>query len=565
MIPCHPKIKLLTIPVCLFCLTAQSRPFEIIAQSDPKITTHQLQSGDFILGVTDLGGGSINMMTLPGVGDISTREADRYGRMGQMAVRDSLHGGRYNPTQAGFYETLGTQCEITTTPGKLTCEPRGIALWHGDGQYDFTEWENIGRDPYDNDGGNSDIDGLDESNLSVVINGRTFTKQEAEVYSEYDFYGTYEDYKGKLGMEASVIRHYAEFRFIREPGHCVYQHREGTKLYDPNLIQGDISVEQPTGTHRGTEGELSNPIKAWNLRYDNAEWTAPYRWVNQNSTQWTVEQRSSRIYRADNPARAAIIISEASSADFGRAMAIYYPKSEINNYPVVGVVEATGAIAYKDPRTNLIKAVDDPTVVVTRMSKIGFTTRIRGMIARNRLAAGVYETWREEYFILYGTPRQIMDAIDAYEAPKVPQSIVFPALEAAVVGDPDRTIPASASSGLPVSFYSLNPAVATVSGNTLTIVGPGEATIVATQGGSRTFNIAPEVSRLLVVSCEVVGGEKWAGYDLVGGEYVDTTDWFGWLNIAADPYVYSESLTQWIFLPEDQVTVDGAWTYLFNY
>ena len=158
-----------------------------------------------------------------------------------------------------------------------------------------------------------------------------------------------------------------------------------------------------------------------------------------------------------------------------------------------------------------------------------------------------------------------MDAIDAYEAPKVPQSIVFPALEAAVVGDPDRTIPASASSGLPVSFYSLNPAVATVSGNTLTIVGPGEATIVATQGGSRTFNIAPEVSRLLVVSGEVVGGEKWAGYDLVGGEYVDTTDWFGWLNIAADPYVYSESLTQWIFLPEDQVTVDGAWTYLFNY
>lgn len=116
------------------------RPFEIIALSDPTITTHELTSGDFTLGVTDYGGGSINKMVIPGVGDISTREADRYGRMGQMAFRDSLHGGRYNPTQAGFYEYLGTQCEITTNPGKLTLEPRGIALWHGDGQYDFTEW-----------------------------------------------------------------------------------------------------------------------------------------------------------------------------------------------------------------------------------------------------------------------------------------------------------------------------------------------------------------------------------------------------------------------------------------
>jgi hypothetical protein len=537
------------------------RPFEIIALSDPTITTHELTSGDFTLGVTDYGGGSINKMVIPGVGDISTREADRYGRMGQMAVRDSLHGGRYNPTQAGFYEYLGTQCEITTNPGKLTLEPRGIALWHGDGQYDFTEWENIGRDPYDNDGGNSDIDGLDESNLEVVINGRTFTKQEAEVYSEYDFYGSYEDYKGRLGIETSAIRHYAEFRFIREPGHCVYQHREGTKLYNPALIQGDISVEQPRGTHRGTEGELSNPIKAWNLRFDNAEWDPNYRFVNRGSSQWVAEFRRTGIYRVDNPFRMAIIVAESNDPDTGRAMGIYYPKSEINNYPIIGVVEATGEIAYKDPRTNLLKAVEDRTVVRGAMTKIGFTTRIRGMISRDRLPQGVYETWREEYFIFYGTPRQIMDAIEAYEADKQHQVITFPLLQQVSPGSGQLTLAATASSGLPVTYTSSNPEVAIVTGNRIQIVGSGETTITASQYGNRDTAMAPDVSRALVVS----DGPDWAGFPVVAGQFVDTAGWLGWLNILAAPYIYSESLSQWLYLEEAQVNEAGTWAYFFNY
>jgi len=37
-----------------------AKPFKIIAQSDPKITTHEISSGEYIIGVTENGGGVIN-------------------------------------------------------------------------------------------------------------------------------------------------------------------------------------------------------------------------------------------------------------------------------------------------------------------------------------------------------------------------------------------------------------------------------------------------------------------------------------------------------------------------
>jgi len=60
---------------------------------------------------------------------------------------------------------------------------------------------------------------------------------------------------------------------------------------------------------------------------------------------------------------------------------------------------------------------------------------------------------------------------------------------------------ASASSGLPVSFESLHTAIATVDANgTVTIVGPGVATIRATQDGNGSYNAAPSVEQTLTVT-----------------------------------------------------------------
>jgi len=69
---------------------------------------------------------------------------------------------------------------------KLILPARPVALWYGDGKWDFCQWENIGADPYQNDNGFGDVDELDETNLPG--------KQNTEVKSEFDYYGIYHDY-----------------------------------------------------------------------------------------------------------------------------------------------------------------------------------------------------------------------------------------------------------------------------------------------------------------------------------------------------------------------------------
>jgi hypothetical protein len=80
------------------------------------------------------------------------------------------------------------------------------------------------------------------------------------------------------------------------------------------------------------------------------------------------------------------------------------------------------------------------------------------------------------------------------------QTIVFNSLPAKVFGDAPFALSATASSNLPITFNSNNSAVATISGNTVTIVGVGTATITASQGGTSNYNAAPNVEQTLTVS-----------------------------------------------------------------
>ena len=66
---------------------------------------------------------------------------------------------------------------------------------------------------------------------------------------------------------------------------------------------------------------------------------------------------------------------------------------------------------------------------------------------------------------------------------------------------------ATASSGLPVSYTSSNPGVATVSGNTVMMTGVGTTTITANQAGDATYLEAVSVSQPLVVGLAVWGGQ----------------------------------------------------------
>jgi hypothetical protein len=77
---------------------------------------------------------------------------------------------------------------------------------------------------------------------------------------------------------------------------------------------------------------------------------------------------------------------------------------------------------------------------------------------------------------------------------KANQTILFGALPNKIFGDAPFDVTATATSGLPVSL-AIKSGPATISGNTVTLTGPGEVTITATQGGNSNYEAAAPVEQ----------------------------------------------------------------------
>ncbi|MBI1767754.1 MAG: lamin tail domain-containing protein [Bacteroidetes bacterium] len=83
---------------------------------------------------------------------------------------------------------------------------------------------------------------------------------------------------------------------------------------------------------------------------------------------------------------------------------------------------------------------------------------------------------------------------------KADQAITFNTLASKTFGDVAITLEGTSSSGLTVTYSSSDPSVATVDGNSLTIVGAGPVTITASQAGNSDFNAAVDVPQPLIIS-----------------------------------------------------------------
>jgi len=83
---------------------------------------------------------------------------------------------------------------------------------------------------------------------------------------------------------------------------------------------------------------------------------------------------------------------------------------------------------------------------------------------------------------------------------KAEQTITLASTDAKTTSTTTYSLIQNTSSGLPVSYTSSNPAVATVSGNTVTIIGVGTTTITANQSGDSNYNAALEATQILTVT-----------------------------------------------------------------
>lgn len=84
------------------------------------------------------------------------------------------------------------------------------------------------------------------------------------------------------------------------------------------------------------------------------------------------------------------------------------------------------------------------------------------------------------------------------------QTIAFGTLSNQTYGITPYVLNGSATSGLAVSFASSNTNVATISGNTITVVGAGTTNITASQAGNTSYNPASNVIRGLTINPKII-------------------------------------------------------------
>jgi 2',3'-cyclic-nucleotide 2'-phosphodiesterase (5'-nucleotidase family) len=96
-------------------------------------------------------------------------------------------------------------------------------------------------------------------------------------------------------------------------------------------------------------------------------------------------------------------------------------------------------------------------------------------------------------------PEYTGNATDSLVIAQSTQTINFPPLGSVQLGASPFTLSATSSSGLPVTYQSSDPSVATIAGNVLTVVGHGTTNITASAAGNQDFLAAVPVAQSLCV------------------------------------------------------------------
>ena len=178
-----------------------------------------------------------------------------------------------------------------------------------------------------------------------------------------------------------------------------------------------------------------------------------------------------------------ITASQAGNANYNAAPSVSQPL-------VVGKAAATVTLSnLSQPYTGTAKTA----TVTTVPAGLPVTVTYNGQ------AGGPTNAGNYEVVAMINDARYSGMAANLFTIGKIANVITFGALPGKVVGDAPFALAATASSKLPVTYTSSNPAVATVSGSLVTVVGSGTTAITASQAGNGNYNAATNVTQPLVV------------------------------------------------------------------
>ena len=225
---------------------------------------------------------------------------------------------------------------------------------------------------------------------------------------------------------------------------------------------------------------------------------------------------------------AAAPLSLGTSATINTAVYVRLSTSNAAGPLAIGSISIAGggapAQTLSIPASNVTKASQasvSGTLVSTTLT-YGLTTTVTGSggsgtgvyeYQQNGGTGGVSITGSTILFASAGTAnievRRLGDAnynnsgwvsVGTLTLNKANQTITFAALSPVTTVVGSVALSATVDSGLTITYTSLDTSVATVSGGTLTIVGPGTCDITASQAGDDNYNAATSVSRTLTVT-----------------------------------------------------------------
>lgn len=411
------RFSFLLLVICSSVRCLADDPTPIVRTSDPCAVTHKFKIRDITFGFSDLGGGYLNYVDL---GDGKNIVSANYGRGWQGSLRDKLHSGRYNPTQAGFTDTAGAPVRLIATEHSLTIPKFNLPLY-GDPVFDFTEHEDLAPDfkGYQ-DNGNSDTDGVEESGLT----------QDDELRSEFDFEGLYEDATDLSGGTIPVLRFYSRYTYVRPP-RAIRQFGKQAVLSDGKPVINetarikDISPAM-AGNQPATDDDLSGVIfTAYGTRLlSESGYTVPM-WFQKNAWQSLPELVSGRgkemefalpgpkeegKFLPDTMDSEFLVLAKGNDPATSPAIGFYSPSGEINTNQTLGMNQATGRVVYSEDRRTQGKILFSR--VIPSQVDIRSRFNLTGMLAPGHGKPNVVEALQNETFILFGTPDQILKSVE---------------------------------------------------------------------------------------------------------------------------------------------------------
>ncbi|MFP5266630.1 MAG: Ig-like domain repeat protein [Acidobacteriota bacterium] len=446
-------------------------PQNIFETSDFTADQATVTSNGATLGVDCNGGGYVNYLNT-GYGSFGNTIAVAYGRGFQADIRDSLHNGLYNPTEAGIDDGDGTPVTLSLTNssegagGRINIVPYNMGLFLNPG---FCFFPLSYYYPTNNNGistctSDSNTDGIWTQELAANISP---TQQ---LLSEFQMQGYYQDAGDRGNNAASIFEYNWTMTYAENPGEpgnpgaLIWESPQTSSDYSPiykfgpsaTYIDNGASTSVLSTAYEGSTynvnaySDVTNTSSLKSVTPTNTDLViaqvdtglrvrldanyTDYMALNASCTGWTAPQSvnlqsSSTAYSmiypvpSSSPCKSVLALENPSDSN-APIVAMYFPQTDpVNVQQVTETNVNSGASISLDRRyhsyigANTYINANNPDRVTNGITYVNQFTqlipllRVTGLLAPNHAGENIDESLHMDVYVLIGSPTQVLTAL----------------------------------------------------------------------------------------------------------------------------------------------------------